>query len=154
MDFQIVPKFWDDDDDDMILSPSWKRPRHRLAQLFRDVDNLKRDAFSNGIVPRSDAFEVTLDVHGFDPKELQVNLHNNYLTVAGRHVEKSTDGNSYVSRSFTRNYHLPQNVNQENLKSSLANNGKTLRIEAPLLEEAKAIPIEVTREDQKHVILS
>ena len=158
MAFQIVP-FWDDDD--MVLSPSWSRPRyhrhqhHPLAQLFRDVDNLKRDAFNNGIVPRSDAFEVALDVHGFDPKELQVNLHDNYLTVAGRHEEKSPDGNSFISRSFTRKYHLPQNVNQDNLKSSLTNGGKTLRIEAPLLEantpEAKAIPIEVTRGDQKAV---
>lgn len=154
MAFQIVPFL---DDDDLFVSP-WSRRRHNhhpLAQLFRDVENLKRDAFDNGIVPRSDAFEVALDVHGFDPKELQVNVHDNYLTLTGRHEEKSPDGNSYVSRSFTRKYHLPENVNQDQVKSSLTNNGKTLRVEAPLLSvkapEAKAIPIEVTRGDQQAI---
>lgn len=174
MSFELVPFF---DDDDWMLSPSWAHPRQRrlsdllfpsrddswglnhwshdhprsrMAQLVRDVDNLKRDAFNSGIVPRDDAFEVALDVNGFDPKELQVNVHDNYLTMSGRHEEKSPDGTSYVSRSFTRKYHLPESVNQDEMKSNLTSDGKTLRIMAPLRSvkgpESKAIPIEINRD--------
>ena len=156
MSFQIIPFF---DEDELVGLDPWRyfhqRPSQqsamvpRMSQLLRDVDRLKRTSLNDGIVPRNDAFEVALDVHGFDPKELQVSVNDNFLTMSGRHEEKSPDGSSFVSRSFTRKYHLPQNVNQEALKSALTNDGKTLRVEAPLVKpnqpEAKAIPIEVQR---------
>ena len=143
-------ELWPSMDDHWTMSPWRDNSRSWMSQLMRDVENLKRDAFDNGIVPRKDAFEVALDVHGFDPKDLQVNVHDNYLTMSGRHEEKSPDGSKYVSRSFTRKYHLPENVNQEALKSNLSSDGKTLRILAPLTSvkgpDSKAIPIEVSRD--------
>lgn len=117
---------------------------------MRDVDRLKREAVDTGIVPRDDAFEVALDVNGFDPKELQINVNDNFLTMSGRHEEKSPDGSSYVSRSFMRKYHLPETVNQDDMKSNLSSDGKTLRIMAPLKSikapDSKAIPIEISRD--------
>ena len=155
MAFQIVPFF----DDDWPMTSPWesrislwprddqRRPRGLMSQLLRDVDKLKKDA---GLVARDDAFEVALDVNGFDPKELQVNVSDNFLTMSGRHEENSPDGSRYVSRSFTRKYHLPENVNQDEFKSCLTNDGKTLRIMAPLKSikepESKAVPIEISRE--------
>jgi len=128
----------------------WKEMNQLTNRLFRDVEGLKRHAFMDtGIVPRKDAYEVSIDVKGFDPKELQVNVNDNFLTLTGRHEEKSQDGSSYVSRSFQRMYQLPKNVNQDAIRSSLTDSGKTLRVEAPMLaveaQESKPIPIEISR---------
>lgn len=133
MAFQIVP-FWNDD-----FFP-WKRPRYQLSQLFGEIGSLNEGR----------SFELALDVQGFDSKELQVNLQDNYLTVSGNHEEKSDDDDSFISRSFVRKYQLPHNVNQKSVRSSLINNGKTLKIEAPLdtnLSNNKPIPIEINRAD-------
>lgn len=120
------------------------RPSDVMRRMQDEIERLKREAgFDSsltrpsllhdnmGIVPRKDAFEVSLDVAGFKPEELVVNLNNDQLTLSGKHEEKSADGTRFVSRQFTRKYQLPQDVDPEKMKSSLAADGRTLRVEAP-----------------------
>lgn len=117
------------------------RPSDIMRRMHDEIERLKREAGfdsirlfddnSMGIVPRKDAFEVSLDVSGYKPEELVVNLNNDQLTLTGKHEEKSSDGTRYVSRQFMRKYQLPQGVEAEKMKSSLAADGRTLRVEAP-----------------------
>ena len=70
--------------------------------------------------------------------------------MTGKHEETSQDGHHFVSRQFTRSFTLPESVDIEQIKSSLASDGRTLRIEAPVKkpaikepEKPKEIPIQV-----------
>jgi len=114
----------------------WNQLTHELERLRRENDSQK------------DAFGVKIDVHGFQPKDLSVNIQGNVLTIEGCHEEKSENG--FSSRQFKRSVTIPDNVQKHQFKSVLARDGKTLRIEAPLVqaveekkEEQHEIPIQI-----------
>ena len=132
-------------DDGRRTRSAWNEWVRGLERMGRELDSL------NGSVKRSkDAFEVNVDVHGFQPKDLNVSIQDNVLTIEGKHEEKSEDG--FSSRHFKRSFTIPENVQREQFKSLLAKDGRTLRIEAPLThpmvedkkeEEQKEVPIQV-----------
>ena len=120
-----------------------------LDHLLRELDQVR--PFTNQqlqVTNNKDNYQVALDVHGYKPEELQVSVDNNCLTMSGKHEERSKDGRNFVSRQFTRSFTLPESVDVEHLKSSLAADGRTLRIEAPVKQQAiqqapKEVPIAV-----------
>lgn len=96
-----------------------------------------------------DTFEVEVDVRGFDPKDIQVTLERGVLTIEGKLEEKSSKGEKYVARQFTRRFTLPEGVDMEKAKSLIDKNG-ILRIEAPfnppkIEETPKETPIEIRK---------
>jgi len=113
-------------------------------ELIRELERIGGDLDS-----RKDVFEVKVDVHGFQPKDLNVSIKGNVLTVEGSHEEKSEDG--FSSHQFKRSFTIPDNVQRAQFKSHFAKDGRTLRIEAPLVqaveekkeEEQNEIPIQV-----------
>nr|ACI15853.1 small heat shock protein [Trialeurodes vaporariorum]QPG43058.1 small heat shock protein [Trialeurodes vaporariorum] len=68
------------------------------------------------------AFKVNLDVQQFQPEEVSVKVVEGYLVVEAKHEERQ-DKHGYISRSFTRRYKLPQDVNQDAIVSSLSSDG-------------------------------
>lgn len=120
-----------------------------LDNLFRDLDRMRSSVDQQMQVrANKDNYQVALDVHGYKPEELQVSVDNNCLTMSGKHEERSKDGRNFVSRQFTRSFALPESVDVQQLKSSLAADGRTLRIEAPVKQQAlegapKEVPIAV-----------
>ena len=99
-------------------------------------------------------FEVKLDVSNFTPEEITVKVKGNNLLVEGKHEEKQDkNGHGYVSRQFTRRYILPDDVDLEQLSSSLDAKGNKLTICAPkkklqLDGSEKVIPITVGEKKQ------
>lgn len=140
---------WDFFDVDPWISHRTSSPFHTLDHLFRELDGLR--PLHNQqlqVQNNNNNFQVALDVHGYKPEELQVSVDNNCLTMSGKHEERSKDGRNFVSRQFTRSFTLPDTVDIEQLKSSLAADGRTLRIEAPVKKQAiedkpKEVPIAV-----------
>jgi HSP20 family molecular chaperone IbpA len=122
------PLVWD-------YEPFSGRSWNELARLAQHVDAMRQQC-RDGVSRRKDAFEVDLDVHGFTPKDLNISVQDNMLTVEGKHEEKSEDGSSYSSRQFIRSFRVPENVQVDQFKSKLARDGRTLRIEAPLVKPA------------------
>lgn len=119
-------------------------------RMFDSMDHETREEmrkfWNTGEVQLNDkSFDVALDVAGYDPKELNVKVDNGFLSVEANHEEKSDDGRHYAKRQFMRRYKLPDNVNVDDIKSSLANQGRTLRINAPLtaVEPPKEVPIPI-----------
>jgi len=110
--------------------------RPELAGLLMQLDNMRREhGLREGDVKVSsgrDNYEVALDVRGFSPKDINVSVKDNLLTVSGKHEEKSADGSSFSSRSFSRSWKVPDHVKVDEFKSRLLRDGKTLRIEAPI----------------------
>ncbi|XGW23723.1 hypothetical protein V3C99_005719, partial [Haemonchus contortus] len=60
---------------------------------------------------------ISLDVSKFKPEELKVNLDGRTLTVEGRQEVK--EGSSYTSRSFLRQWTVPEGVDVEQIRSIL-----------------------------------
>nr|AXU24964.1 heat shock protein 20-3 [Cyrtorhinus lividipennis] len=91
------------------VRPRRFRPEERLG-----ISKIKSD---------ENEFNVRLDVHHFKPEELKVKLDDSgFLTVEGEHEERSDD-HGFISRQFKRRYKLPEDVQQETLKSKLSSDG-------------------------------
>ena len=83
---------------------------------------------------------------GVDPKDVDVELAENVLTVKGERKTKTKDENSYVSEfghgSFTRSFRLPTNIDAEKVVANFEHGMLELRL--PLADAAKPRRIMVT----------
>ena len=140
----------------------------RALTSFRGVNTLQdqinrlfNDAFERGSeesnlttwAPAVDINEnehelvVKADLPGIDPKDLDIRVENNLLTIRGeRKFEKKVSEENYlrVERaygSFSRSFSLANSVNQEGIKADYQNGVLTLNI--PKREEAKPKQIKV-----------
>jgi HSP20 family protein len=92
-------------------------------------------------------FHLSIALPGFDPKELQVELEGNNLTVSGEHEEKDEKKDAdYLEQEFSygrmeRTIVLPEGVDTSKVSAEY-NNG-VLEITAPLSEAAMPKRIEV-----------
>jgi len=142
----LIDDFFDDD----FLYParSWyrtpydivERPFNRRSRDLRDFDRDRWSMLPGDARFTDNAFDVDLDIRGYRPEELNVKVEKNMLEVDGKHEERSDDGTRYVSRQFARRYSMPNNVNLDGIKSSLTNNGRVLKIHAPLQQASIEAP--------------
>ncbi|PIO69834.1 Hsp20/alpha crystallin family protein [Teladorsagia circumcincta] len=91
---------------------------------------------------------ISLDVSKFKPDELKVNLDGRTLTIEGK--QEITDGSNYTSRSFLRQWTLPEDVDVEQIRSTFSENGQ-LAIEVPKQKPAvtaRTIPIQKAVDQQ------
>jgi len=128
--------------------------RDQINRLFGDV--LERSADESNLTawaPAVDIFEtehelvVKADLPDVDPKDLDIRVENNILTIRGeRKFEKKVNEDQYlrVERAygaFTRSFSLANTVNSEAIKADYQNGVLTLTI--PKREEAKPKQIKV-----------
>jgi HSP20 family protein len=112
----------------------------RQASAFAPTFEVKETA---------DAFSIKADVPGVDEKNLDINLHNGVLTVAGhRDAEERLEGESYALYerqygSFTRSFSLPDVADGDRIDAKLADGVLTLSI--PKRAEAKPRKIALKR---------
>ncbi|XP_015917768.1 protein lethal(2)essential for life [Parasteatoda tepidariorum] len=86
-------------------------------------------------------YQVELDMEGMDPEDIKITLKNNELTVTARKEEKGSDGSHFI-RENKYHYTLPDNINPDAIRSTLADG--ILTIEAPLPAlESKEIPVNI-----------
>src|SRR5580698_1317205 len=91
---------------------------------------------------------VKADLPDIDPKDLDIRVENNILTIRGeRKFEKKVNEDNYlrVERaygSFSRSFSLANSVNPEGIKADYQNGVLTLNV--PKREEAKPKQIKVT----------
>jgi len=73
--------------------------------------------------------QVTLDVQQFAPNEVTVKVVGQTVVVEGRHEEKQDEHGS-ISRQFVRKYQLPQDIQMDQVTSTLSSDG-VLTVTAP-----------------------
>jgi len=85
-------------------------------------------------------------VQHFGPDEIDVKVVEDCVVINGKHVERP-DQHGYISREFTRKYHLPKDVKAEDVTCNLSSDG-VLFVTAkrhPALpapeDKAKSVPI-------------
>jgi HSP20 family protein len=128
--------------------------QQQLNRLFGNV--LERSAEESNLTswaPAVDIYEtehelvVKADLPEVDPKDLDIRVENNILTIRGeRKFEKKVNEDNYlrVERaygSFSRSFSLANTVNAEAIKADYQNGVLTLTI--PKREEAKPKQIKV-----------
>jgi HSP20 family protein len=128
--------------------------QEQVNRLFGNV--LDRSADESNLTtwaPAVDIYEtehelvVKADLPEVDPKELDIRVENNLLTIRGeRKFEKKVNEDNYlrVERaygSFSRSFSLANTVNSEAIKANYLNGVLTLTI--PKREEAKPKQIKV-----------
>jgi len=144
----------------MRVLSRWE-PSRGAATLREEINRLFNNAFEptgeesnlTSWAPAVDIFEtehelvVKADLPEVDPKDLDIRVENNILTIRGeRKFEKKVDENNYlrVERaygSFARSFSLANTVNAEAIKADYQNGVLTLSI--PKREEAKPKQIKV-----------
>jgi HSP20 family protein len=128
--------------------------QEQVNHLFGNV--LERSAEESNLTswaPAVDIYEtehelvVKADLPEVDPKDLDIRVENNILTIRGeRKFEKKVNEENYlrVERaygSFSRSFSLANTVNSEAIKADYQNGALTLTI--PKREEAKPKQIKV-----------
>ena len=126
----------------------------QVNRLFSDVLERKGEESSlTAWAPSVDIYEtehelvVKADLPAVDPKDLDIRVENNILTIRGeRKFEKNVNEENYlrVERaygSFARSFTLANTVNSEAIKADYQNGVLTLSI--PKREEAKPKQIKV-----------
>jgi HSP20 family protein len=126
----------------------------QVNRLFSDVFERKAEESSlTAWAPSVDIYEtehelvVKADLPDVDPKDLDIRVENNILTIRGeRKFEKKVNEETYlrVERaygSFARSFTLANTVNSEAIKADYQNGVLTLGI--PKKEEAKPKQIKV-----------
>ena len=144
----------------MRIITRWE-PQRGLTTLQDQINRLFSDSFDrtgeegslSAWAPAVDIFEtehelvVKADLPDIDPKDLDIRVENNILTIRGeRKFEKQVNEDKYlrVERSygsFARSFTLANTVNAEAIKAEYQNGVLTLTI--PKREEAKPKQIKV-----------
>ncbi len=121
-----------------------------LTDVFEragDESNLTSWAPSVDIFETEDELVVKADLPDVDPKDLDIRVENNILTIRGeRKFESKVSEDKYlrVERaygSFSRSFSLANTMNSEAIKADYQNGALTLTI--PKREEAKPKQIKV-----------
>src|SRR6202048_3211231 len=128
--------------------------QEQITRLFNDgIGRAREDSSLTTWAPAVDIYEtehelvVKADLPEVDPKDLDIRVENNILTIRGeRKFEKNVNQDNYlrVERaygSFARSFTLANTVNAEAIKADYQNGVLTLTI--PKKEEAKPKQIKV-----------
>jgi len=86
-------------------------------------------------------FRVQLDVSQFSPEEINIRVVGRDLVIDGKHEERRDD-HGFISRSFSRRYTLPENMDEQRVACQLSKDGKLLKLEAPKKEAIEDTPQE------------
>ena len=119
---------------------------------FNFFDSVFDDFFAPGfMVPRDsgmrtdiketeNGYELSVDMPGYDKKDISVELSHGYLTISAKREEKE-ENKKYLRRersySCSRSYYVGENIKREHVKAKYE--GGTLHLAFPK-EEKKEIP--------------
>ena len=123
----------------------------QINRLFNDAfDRTGEDSNLSAWAPAVDIYEteqelmVKADLPDVDPKDLDIRVENNILTIRGeRKFDKKVNEENYlrVERSFGRSFTLSNTVDSDGIKAEYQDGVLTLTI--PKREEAKPKQIKV-----------
>merc|ERR1712106_889177 len=88
----------------LLIPTNWMMPTlfdEKMSSMVEMKD-------SNLISMKNDEtkMEISLNTSGYKPSELTVNVADGEITIEGKHEEKSEEGQTMVSRQFSKRYSL------------------------------------------------
>lgn len=126
--------------------------RYEMDRLFEDALGGRSRSIAGwtpatNLVETDAAYEVSLELPGFDRENIEVTVDQGVLSIAGERTDEyEGDERTYHLRErsvgrFSRSFSLPSSVNAENVAAKFHNG--VLRVTLPKQEEARTRKIEV-----------
>lgn len=115
---------------------------------FRGSEELGPANLNLDVVENGDSFVVKAAVPGIDPKDIDISVDDDVLTIKGEFQHKDeTNEDNYIRRelrygSFQRQLRLPPTVDAENAKADFEHG--MLKLTLPKKPEARARSIKIT----------
>ena len=97
---------------------------------------------------------IRADLPGVDPKEVELTVKENQLTIKGeRKAEQGQQNGNRISQevqygSFARTFTLPEGVTAEGLQASYHNGVLEVTVPLPAAKLAKKVPVHIKSEEQ------
>ncbi|KAB7506523.1 Protein lethal(2)essential for life [Armadillidium nasatum] len=109
--------------------------RNVCTDVYRKIrtSNIEKDLYQSQaleVTEKEGKFQCVMDVKDFTPNDLQVKVVEDRVVVEGKFEKKSEDGSSTVSKSFHKEFTLPNAANIELVSTALSKDG-VLTIKAP-----------------------
>ncbi|XP_063797972.1 heat shock protein beta-2 [Pseudophryne corroboree] len=150
-EFANPTKIFDQNFGEGIAAEDLLCPTLYHGYYIRPRKNKSNDRGYSEISCNEQTFQVLLDVSHFLPDEISVRTIDNLLEVTAQHPQK-IDRHGFVTRTFTRTYVLPLDVDPLLVKASLSHDG-ILSVTAPkkgldLKEVINIVKIEVEKSPQ------
>ncbi|QDT02106.1 Spore protein SP21 [Rubripirellula lacrimiformis] len=136
----------------MELFPQFRSMENMMSRMFDDTD----DSWLGGtLTPTLDVSEtdsevdVKMDLPGMKPEQIDIQVHNNVLSIRGERSEESEKKGRKFHRverrigSFARSVSLPSIVDEDNVDANY--NDGVLTIRMPKTKEAQAKKIAVNQ---------
>jgi HSP20 family protein len=143
------------------------RPFRELDRLMRNWEaafpRLSEEIEEENLVPPVESYVkngnliVRADVPGLDPKDIEVNVLHDVLTIKGeRKTDKEVKEKDYVRRevsygSFERRMSLPTGVAADQVKAAFKNGVVEVTVPLPKEIQGKKIPLEVEAEKKVEI---
>ncbi len=124
--------------------------------LFKNLFDLETPSFGNSkhvpavnIAENEQEYHLEFALAGYNKENLKINLDQDTLTVSAK-VEKKASNESedkkytrreYTSKSFSRSFYLPEQVNEEDIEAVFENGILVLTLPKAAKEKAKEINI-------------
>jgi HSP20 family protein len=128
-------------------------PAAELSSWHRDIDDLFGRFFGDpeSWVPRIETYRkdndyvVRLDLPGVDPKDVQVQIEGNLLSISGERKtqEKGSDYQETHYGQFERTVTLPQGVESEKIAAHYEHGVLEIRVPLPAQLAGRKIPIQI-----------
>ena len=105
--------------------------------LMPSVNNMRTD-----VREREDGYDISIDMPGFEKKDINLTLNKGYLKVEANREQKDEDKDSFIRRersySCSRSYFVGENITEEDVKAKYENGTLTLSIPK---NEKKELPV-------------
>ena len=141
---KLIPREWDE-------FPALTGLRRQMNRLLDYFPNAEESAFewwpAVNVIETPETVVVTAEVPGLEPKEIEISVVGDTLTIRGeKRIEKEEKGKTWYRREiaggkFTRSFTLPTSVDAEHVDAT--SKMGILTITLPKRAEARAKKIEV-----------
>jgi len=122
--------------------------KHVLGRVFGDADSEQPSAEARQWTPRVDIreedkrFVIQADIPGVDPKDIEISMDKNVLTIKGERKAESVEENAKAKRverlhgTFQRSFTLPDSADADAISAS----GKHGVLEIAIPKKAETTP--------------
>lgn len=118
----------------VVTIPNPTRPEPRRIEIQAPAQPLR-------MVETADGLEVSLDLPGFEERDVEVAVNEGVLTVRGER-QGWGEGEGDAPAAFTRTIELPEGANPDDISAALAKGVLTVRIPNSVRPEARRIPVQ------------